>query len=244
VLVANPYAEYLTFLDDRTRTRRDHLKYLTLIRAVALLHQYQRPVKTVEHQGRTLEYIEVTPDDIAVANRLACEVLGRSADELPPQTRRLLTLVDEMVNAECDRLGIDRADYRFSRRDVRQYTGWGHTQLKVHLKRLEELEYLLVHRGGRGQAFAYELVYDPPPEPGTKFLARLIDVDDLRRQYDGHRSGSNGQKSGRGRVQVGVKSGRSRPPIIAASVDGAGTKPGSNGRVRQNANLDRENGAS
>ena len=95
------------------------------------------------HHDQTVEYIEVTLDDIAVANRLACEVLGRSVDELPPQTRRLLGLVDEMVTTACQRLGIDRADYRFSRRDIREFTGWGHTQLKVHLKRLEELEYLL-----------------------------------------------------------------------------------------------------
>ena len=32
LLVVNPYARHLTFLDDRTRTRRDHVKYLTLIR--------------------------------------------------------------------------------------------------------------------------------------------------------------------------------------------------------------------
>ena len=132
LVVANPYAESLTFLDDKTRTRRDHLKYLTLIRAVALLHQYQRPVKTALHHERLVEYIEVTLDDIAVANRLACEVLGRSVDELPPQTRRLLNLVDEMVTADCKRLATDRADYRFSRRDIREFTGWGHTQLKVH----------------------------------------------------------------------------------------------------------------
>jgi len=37
--VVNPYAERLTFLDDKTRTRRDHRKYLGLIRAIALLHQ-------------------------------------------------------------------------------------------------------------------------------------------------------------------------------------------------------------
>ena len=34
--VVNPYAEQLTFLDDKTRTRRDHEKYLTLIDAIAL----------------------------------------------------------------------------------------------------------------------------------------------------------------------------------------------------------------
>ena len=32
LLVANPFARSLTFPDDRTRTRRDHVKYLTLIR--------------------------------------------------------------------------------------------------------------------------------------------------------------------------------------------------------------------
>jgi DNA primase len=41
----------------------------------------------------------VTLDDIATANRLAHEVLGRSLDELPPQTRRLLLLIDELVRA-------------------------------------------------------------------------------------------------------------------------------------------------
>lgn len=218
LLVANPYAESLTFLDDKTRTRRDHLKYLTLIRAVALLHQYQRPVKTTVHHGRNVEYIEVTPDDIAIANRLACEVLGRSVDELPPQTRRLLTLVDEMVTATCSRQGIDRPDYRFSRRDVREFTGWGHTQIKVHLKRLEELEYLLVHRGTRGQSFAYELVFDPPPDAQSKFLAGLIDVKKLQREGTGR--GAMGQKSGRGRGQVGAESGRSRPAKSGASAGG------------------------
>jgi DNA primase len=44
--VVNPYAHRLTFLDDRTRTRRDHEKYLTLIDVIALVHQHQREVKT------------------------------------------------------------------------------------------------------------------------------------------------------------------------------------------------------
>jgi hypothetical protein len=97
LLVANPYARQLTFLDHRTRTRRDHGKYLTLIRAIALLHQYQRPIRTVLHQGQPVDYVEVTRADIATANRLAHEVLGRSLDELAPQTRRLLGRLDAMA---------------------------------------------------------------------------------------------------------------------------------------------------
>jgi hypothetical protein len=190
VPVVNPYAPGLTFQDSQTRTRRDHMKYLTLIRSVALLHQHQRPPKTVEHRGRTVEYIEVALADIAMANRLAHEVLGRSLDELPPQTRRLLLAVDEMVTAECERQKMERSDYRFSRRDVREATGWGDTQLKTHLHRLEELEYLLIHRGGRGQSMVYELVFTRPKDGGKPVLGGLIDVEKLSKDgYDGKKSG-------------------------------------------------------
>lgn len=51
LLVANPFANELTFLDNKTRTRRDHVKYLTLIRTITLLHQFQRPVRTTQHNG-------------------------------------------------------------------------------------------------------------------------------------------------------------------------------------------------
>ena len=179
VSVVNPYARELTFHDGQTRTRRDHTKYLTMIRSIALLHQWQRPRKTVDHRGRAVEYIEVAISDIAMANRLAHEVLGRSLDELPPQTRRLLLAVDEMVTAECQRQKMERADYRFSRRDVRAYTGWGDTQIKIHLHRLEELEYLLIHRGGRGQSIVYELMFTRPSDGGKPVLGGLIDIEKL-----------------------------------------------------------------
>jgi hypothetical protein len=179
LLVANPWAGRLTFLDDRTRTRRDHVKYLTLIRAIALLHQHQRPVKTIAQGETTLEYIEATLDDIAVANRLASEVLGRSLDELPPQTRRLLLLLEEWVRNETGRLKKGRADFLFSRKSVRAFAGWGDTQLRLHLARLIEMEYVLVHRGGRGQSFVYELLYDGQGKDGKPFLPGLIDVVSL-----------------------------------------------------------------
>ncbi len=190
VPVANPYALSLTFHDGQTRTRRDHTKYLALIRAVALLHQHQRPRLTRQHKGKPYEYIEATLDDIAVANRLTAEVLGRSLDELPPQTRRLLVLVDQMVTAECKREKIERTEYRFSRRDVRTATGWGDTQLRLHLGRLEELEYLLAHRGGRGQSFVYELVFAIEGDSSRPAMPGLIDVEKLGgHRYDGNLAG-------------------------------------------------------
>jgi len=219
VPVVNPYARQLTFLDSQTRTRRDHTKYLTLIRCIALLHQYQRPHKTVEHRGRTVDYIEVTLDDIAVANRLAHEVLGRSLDELPPQTRRLLLAVDSMVSAECERRKMERSDCRFSRRDVRAFTGWGDTQLKIHLHRLEEMEYLLVHRGGRGQSFVYELTFSLSAHERMPMLEGLIDVESLRKHvYDEKKSGSESQLSGSSRPPVGGVSGCAKTASESISI--------------------------
>jgi len=206
LMVANPYARELTFVDDRTRTRRDHVKYLTLIRTLALLHQYQRPVRTVAHRGREVEYIAATLEDIATANRLAHQVLGRSLDDLPPQTRRLLFHVEELVKAGCAKEHVERADFRFTRRQVREATGWGNTQLKVHLQRLEEMEYLLSHRAQRGQGFVFELIYDGGGKDGTPFLPGLIAPERLGHEYDAERSGQNEERSGPGRPPVGPKS--------------------------------------
>lgn len=179
--VVNPYAPELTFLDTQIRTRRDHEKYLTLIDSIALLHQHQRKTKRARlDDGRTVEYVEVELGDVEVANRLAREVLGRSLDELPPQTRRLLGLLDRMVGEASDRLSMDRSDYRFTRREVRESTGWSYDQVRVHLGRLVELEYVLVHQGGRGQSFVYELLYEAGGEEGAPVLPGLIDVAKLR----------------------------------------------------------------
>jgi len=203
--VVNPFAQRLTFLDDRTRTRRDHMKYLTLIRTLALLHQHQRPVKN----ANGVSYLEATLDDIATANRLASEVLGRSLDELPPQTRRLLLLLDEFVRAECERRKIARADYRCSRRDVREHIRWSDTALKVHLHRLEEMEYLLVHRAKRGQGFVYEMLYGGEGQDGKPFVMGLLDTECLRTAtYDEQRSGQNAAQSAPGQAVV---SGQSAP---------------------------------
>jgi DNA primase catalytic core len=211
--VVNPFAEALTFLSDKTRTRRDHEKYLTLIDAIALLHQHQRRVLTATWRGEAIEYVEVTREDLAIANRLAHEVLGRSLDELPPQTRRLLGEVVALVEARVKSEALPRSEVRFSRKDVRDATGWSDTQLRVHLARLADLEYLLVHRGGRGQSFEYELVYDGD---GTlePHLSGLIDIATMAssRGEPPPNAGSTRPQSGR----VAGGSPESDPPLETA----------------------------
>jgi len=182
LLVVNPYARYLTFSDTKLRTRRDQKKYLTLIRAVAYLRQYQREVKTTVIDGKETPYIEVTLDDIEVANRLANVVLGRSLDELAPQTRAFLNLNKKMVDEECRRQKIEQSECRYTRKQIREYTGWSDNQVKVHMKRLEDLEYVVIHRRSHGVGFEYELLYCGEGSNGKPFLLGLIDPEALRKR--------------------------------------------------------------
>jgi DNA primase len=220
--VFNPYAEKLRFLSDQLRTRRDHEKYQLLIDALALLHQHQRARKLID--GRP--HIVATLDDIARANELAHEILGRGLDDLPPQTRRLLGLVQDMQRKRGAKAGPWR------RRDLRAFTGWGDTQLKVHLARLVDLEYVLTQRDPEhlnGQL--YELLYDGDVTAGRPHLSGLIDVEELRKaDYEKNRSGQNDDRSGVGRPSVGGQSGVGRGGENAAS-DGA---PGASAPEREN----------
>ena len=247
--VVNPYADQLTFVDHQTRTRRDHTKYLSLIRAIALLHQHQREVKTVEHRGQTLAYIEVTKADIAQANEIAHEVLGRTLDELPPQTRTLLMLVRDWVQCQCIEHGVTQADWRFTRKQVRAATHWGDTQLKVHLARLVELEHLALHR--KGLSHEYELVYDAKAGADRPHLNGLLDADDLdnaqNHGYDCDRSGLSDDRSASGRALVGGLSALGRGAIECDKTKQPcglqADEPGINGHDAANA-LFRQDGKS
>ena len=218
--VINPYADQLTFLDDKTRTRRDHEKYLTLIDVIALLHQYQRPTKTIKHNGEVMAYIEVQISDIETANKLAHDVLGKTLDELPPQTRKLLKLIQGYVVEQCKQQQIKQSDYRFSRKAIRDATHWSDGQLKIHCSRLTELEYLLVHHGGRGQSLVYELLYDSHLEDNEKCMMGLIDTNCL---YDDEKSGQKHQKTASSQGQVSPRSGASqgdKTPVKASHSKG------------------------
>ena len=185
--VVNPWADQLTFLDDRTRTRRDHEKYLTLIDTITLLHQYQRPIKTAVVADKTIEYIEATLADIELANKIAHEVLGVSLDELPPQTRRVLAGLHSLVQDKIKTSGLAQRDIRFMRAEVRMALNVSEKQTRVHLERLAAMEYVLVHRGQRGQSFEYELLHDQREQAMASagaHLSGLLDVATLQSACD------------------------------------------------------------
>lgn len=214
--VINPYAEHLTFPAESLRARRDHKKYLGLIKAIAFIHQYQREIKSVEHNSEPLQYIEVKLEDIEKANHLAGEVLGRTLDELSPPSRLLLKMIQEMVEARCKELKIEPKDYCFSRRDIREWTRWSDFQIKCHVRQLEDMEYLYSVTGKKGKEYVYELLYAGGGENGKAFLMGLTTIEQLKKKLGGQKSLLGGYLEGGSRALGG----QSRIPANPCQLSG------------------------
>ena len=109
-------------------------------------------------------------------------MLGRSLDELSPPSRRLLALIKEMVDAAGQKEQAKLREYRFNRRQIREYSGWSDFQVRTHMTELEELEYIYAASGKRGKEYVYELVYTGGGEDGRPFLVGLIDIGQLKKK--------------------------------------------------------------
>ena len=75
--------------------------------------------------------------------------------------------------------------------------------MKRHLHKLEELEYLIVHHGSRGQTLVYELYFERPADPEPAVPSR---PDRYRKapihDYDGNLDGPKREKVGPSMPQV------------------------------------------
>lgn len=178
ITVANPYAEKLVFPSQSLLARRDHKKYLGLIKASALLHQYQRERVQKTIYGETMDCIEVKFEDIALANRIAKQVLVTRHKDTMPHAKLLLSLTRNMfMNGH----GKSKGEAVFNRRQLREHTGWGDWQIRTHLQELVDLEYIHVRQGKFGKEYVYELsdVQLLSELPGFG----LTDVEELREVF-------------------------------------------------------------
>jgi hypothetical protein len=76
--------------------------------------------------------------------------------------------------------GLPQRDIRFMRGEVRVFLSVSEKQIRVHLDRLAAMEYILVHRGQRGQSFEYELLHDQSMASEEAHLSGLLDVAALQ----------------------------------------------------------------
>jgi hypothetical protein len=85
------------------------------------------------------------------------------------------------------------------------------TQCRLHLDRLAALEFLLTHRGRRGQSFEYELLFDGDAMGEEPHLPGLIDVATLCSEATAPTSrGETPRNAGSSRGQNAPKAAASR----------------------------------
>jgi DNA primase len=182
--VINPFFSELSYPTEKLIHRREQKKYLALQATIALLHQYQREAKQAvsEETGVEFEYVEVTLDDIDLANELTTAALSRALDELAPPVRGMYEEFRRLCEARAkeERRPVD--EVQLTRREIREATGWSDWQVRVYCQQLVELEYLATASGANGKRFVYELAFYRPEGDGPPRLCGLVDVSELRRK--------------------------------------------------------------
>ncbi len=171
-----PFTEHLSFPSRWLRTRRDNERFLGLVEAVTLLHQYQRVKKTLVRDGEELACVVATPADYRVAYELAQDVLHATFHELTRSARDLWSIVLAMAG----KAGQKPQQFEFLRRELRQFSSWQDHRLRDALTELVEMEYLAVVGGSQGRAYTYRLlVYG---EEGPSLLHELTTPDELEKK--------------------------------------------------------------
>ncbi len=162
VKVVTPKSLEIDYCDDRLNGRRDHPKVLNLLETVAFVRQMQKQVKQVEG----IDYIEVDASDLAVAQPLIQKLFVARFDELSGPSCSLLAVLyamQETAKGQASRNQFnDEGRYLFTRRQVREHSGFSKTALHRCFTELEEYEYVLRDTATRRRPFRYVLDWTPP----------------------------------------------------------------------------------
>ena len=173
--VSIPYADMLTFPSEWVRTRRDNERFLSLIEAIAFLHQHQR------EQGLTAQgkpYVVATVADYRLAYDLAREVLTCTLHEL---TREAQALWEVLLPWVCQRAPGNPLGLVFTFKDLRELTtSQSNHRLRLAMAELVEMEYAALVNGQNGKQHQFQLLsVDIKARPALK---GLLHPDELERR--------------------------------------------------------------
>ncbi len=177
VRVVIPYVERLSFPSRWLRTRRDNERFLCLVEAVAFLHQHQRRSGSYTVGEKTFRWVEATVADYRLAWELAQDMLGATLHELSRDAQELLAHIQAHV-AELQG-GKKEAAVLFTRRALRDRTGWHDKRLRQVLQEMVDMEYLAAVSGSQGRTFHYRLL--AADEGAAAILSGLTTPDELER---------------------------------------------------------------
>lgn len=161
----------------RLQMRREQKKFVSLVKAITLLHQHQRKTGTIKRpDGTKMEYVQAVQRDIDLALELGREVFARNVDDVSPTARRLLSEIVALVTekyGDMRNLDPDRELYMyevpFTRKELRERIGWSETQVRRNIDQLVELGYTGRIHGRQGSTFRYLLLDDGAADPELCF---------------------------------------------------------------------------
>jgi DNA primase len=147
--VVNPYADKVHLPEEAHKIRRLNGLYQAFVKAVTLMHQYQRKK---DARGRLISEKE----DLQIAAEIMFESIVLKVDELDGSLRqfyeRLKTYVKTKGNGHHE-------SYEFGQREVRQALNVSKTQLHRYLNDLSQLEYIRQSGGHINKGFNYKILY-------------------------------------------------------------------------------------
>jgi hypothetical protein len=169
----------------RLQMRREQGKFLSLIKALVLLHQYQRKTGTMRRgDGTKMEYVQATQKDVDLALELGKDAFSRNIDDVSPTGRTLLKAIVELVNEKYTTLkqndpNTERTlqDVPFTRKELRERIGWSETQVRRNIDHLVELGYIGRINGRHGSTFRYVLLDTGADDPTIEFRMSELEKD-------------------------------------------------------------------
>lgn len=139
-----PFATFLEFPNAKPRTRRDNQRMIDMIRASALVHQYQRDI--VDFEGK--KYIKATLVDYAIVYNLL-SLIPSCIGDVPKQ----------IINLHAELLANFGHRKALNIQIIRKYKGCDAVKAKQYLEQLEIAS--LARKTGVGWDATYELTDTP-----------------------------------------------------------------------------------
>jgi predicted transcriptional regulator len=143
--VINPYAEKLQLPEEAHKIRRLNDLYLSFVKQITLLNQYQRKQ---DNKGRLISTIE----DLQTANDILFESIVLKVDELDGSLRQFYETLKLYVKKQNDENG-------FELREIRQTMHMSKSQLHRYINDLIELGYIQQNGGYANKGYRYKILY-------------------------------------------------------------------------------------
>jgi DNA primase len=154
--VINPYADKVRLPEEAHKIRRLNGLYQSLVKAVTVLHQFQRKK---DARGRLISELE----DLKIAAEIMFESIVLKVDELDGSLRqfyeRLKAYVKTKGNGHPSGDGRGHETYEFGQREARQALNISRAQLQRYINDLVQLEYIRQSGGHINRGFNYKVLY-------------------------------------------------------------------------------------